>query len=166
MHWFEEPVAPEDRSGYRRLRDQLKTNIAGGEAEFSRWGWRDLLRAGCVDIAQPEVCGLGGISEYLKVLALAHADFVPVVNHVWGSAVAVAVNLHLLAAMPDMPGGLHPRPPMLEYDTTPNLFREQLSSEPLNIDAEVRKDGCAPVPEAPGIGLTPDPDFIKKYKME
>ena len=88
----------------------------------------------------------------------------PVVNHVWGSAVAVAVNLHLLAAMPDMPGGLHPRPPMLEYDTTPNLFREQLSAEPLNIDAEVRKDGCAPVPEAPGIGLTPDPDFIKKYK--
>ena len=166
VHWFEEPVAPEDRSGYRRLRDQLKTNIAGGEAEFSRWGWRDLLRAGCVDIAQPEVCGLGGISEYLKVLALAHADFVPVVNHVWGSAVAVAVNLHLLAAMPDMPGGLHPRPPMLEYDTTPNLFREQLSAEPLNIDAEVRKDGCAPVPEAPGIGLTPDPDFIKKYKME
>ena len=166
VHWFEEPVAPEDRGGYRRLRDQLKTNIAGGEAEFSRWGWRDLLRAGCVDIAQPEVCGLGGISEYLKVLALAHADFVPVVNHVWGSAVAVAVNLHLLAAMPDMPGGLHPRPPMLEYDTTPNLFREQLSAEPLNIDAEVRKDGCAPVPEAPGIGLTPDPDFIKKYKME
>ena len=166
VHWFEEPVAPEDRSGYRRLRDQLKTNIAGGEAEFSRWGWRDLLRAGCVDIAQPEVCGLGGISEYLKVLALAHADFVPVVNHVWGSAVAVAVNLHLLAAMPDMPGGLHPRPPMLEYDTTPNLFREQLSAEPLNIDAEVRKDGCAPVSEAPGIGLTPDPDFIKKYKME
>ena len=83
-YWFEEPVAPEDLDGYRELRAGLKLNISGGEAEFTRWGWRHLLESRCLDIAQPEVCALGGISEYLKVLALAHTHFTPVVNHVWG----------------------------------------------------------------------------------
>ena len=105
--WFEEPVAPEDLDGYAALRAGLRVNIAGGEAEFSRWGWRTLLESRGLDIAQPEVCSLGGISEYLRVLALCHAHFTPVVNHVWGSAIAVAANLQLLAAMPPLPGGLH-----------------------------------------------------------
>ena len=77
----------------------MKVNIAGGEAEFNRWGWRSLLESRGLDIAQPEVCALGGISEYLRVLALCHAHFTPVINHVWGSAVAVVTNLHLLAAI-------------------------------------------------------------------
>jgi len=104
VFWFEEPVAPEDYQGYRDLCLALHMNIAGGEAEFTRWGFRDLIEGRCVDILQPETCGLGGITEYQKVLALAHSHFIPVVNHVWGSAVTVAVNLHLLAAMPDLPG--------------------------------------------------------------
>ena len=62
-YWFEEPVAPEDLAGYRELRGKLETRIAGGEAEFTRWGWRPLLEGRCLDIAQPEVCALGGVSE-------------------------------------------------------------------------------------------------------
>ena len=92
-YWFEEPVAPEDLDGYRELRAGLKVNISGGEAEFGRWGWRAILENRGLDIAQPEVCALGGISEYLRVLALCHAHFTPVINHVWGSAVAVATKL-------------------------------------------------------------------------
>ena len=106
--WFEEPVAPEDLAGYQQLRSRLATRIAGGEAEFTRWGWRHLLERQCIDIAQPEVCALGGVTEYMKVLALAHTHFTQVVNHVWGSAIAVATNLHLLAAMPPVPGGFVP----------------------------------------------------------
>ena len=162
-YWFEEPVAPEDREGYRFLREKLATNIAGGEAEFTRWGWRDLLRAKCLDIAQPEVCALGGISEYLKVLAMLHSEFIPVVNHVWGSAVAVAVNLHLLAAMPDMPGGMHPRAPMLEYDTTFNPFRDKLATEPLRLEEQIAESGSVKPPETPGIGVTPNPDMLSRY---
>ena len=165
IYWFEEPVAPEDRDGYRFLRDRLNTNIAGGEAEFTRWGWRDLLRARCLDIAQPEVCGLGGVSEYLKVLALAHADFVPVVNHVWGSAVSVALNIHLLTAMPSIPGGLHPWSPMLEFDTTPNLFRDELIKESLSVEKQMVTNGGVSVGDCPGIGVEPDPAFIEKYKV-
>lgn len=82
VFWFEEPVAPEDRQGYRDLCLALDMNIAGGEAEFTRWGFRDLIEGRCVDILQPETCGLGGITEYQKVLALAHSHFIPVVNHV------------------------------------------------------------------------------------
>ncbi len=165
-YWFEEPVAPEDRDGYKFLRSKLKTRIAGGEAEFTRWGWRDLLDANCVSLAQPEVCALGGISEYLKVVALCQARFVPVVNHVWGSAVAVATNLQLLAALEPMPGGLVPVEPMLEFDTTDNKFRDDLLKEPLSIQGQVKaNNGFVKVPNGPGLGIDPDPDFIAHYEM-
>ncbi len=164
--WFEEPVAPEDHMGYAELRAGLKVNISGGEAEFSRWGWKALLEARALDIAQPEVCALGGITEYLRVLALCHAHFTPVVNHVWGSAIAVATNLQLLAAMPPLPGGLFPREPWLEFDTTDNKFRDNLLQEPLNIQDQVKaNDGAVQIPAGPGLGVQPDRDFIAHYKI-
>jgi len=166
-YWFEEPVAPEDYAGYRELRAGLKVNISGGEAEFNRWGWKGLLEARALDIAQPEVCALGGISEYLRVLALCHAHFVPVVNHVWGSAVAVATNLQLLAAMPPLPGGLFPSEPMLEFDTTHNIFRDDLLKEPLGIQQQVKQNGgYTLVPSGPGLGIEPDPDLIRHYEID
>ncbi len=163
-YWFEEPIAPEDLAGYAELRRGLSVNIAGGEAEFNRWGWRSLLESRGLDIAQPEVCALGGISEYLRVLALCHAHFTPVINHVWGSAIAVATNLQLLAAMPPLPGGLNPWEPMLEFDTTDNKFRDDLLAEPLDIQAQVRANaGRVAIPTGPGIGATPDRDFIRHH---
>lgn len=166
-YWFEEPVAPEDHDGYRELRAGLKVNISGGEAEFGRWGWRALLECRGIDIAQPEVCALGGITEYLRVLALCHAHFTPVINHVWGSAIAVATNLQLLAAMPPLPGGLFPREPMLEFDTTENKFRDQLLASPLDIQTQVaRNGGHVAIPTGPGLGVEPDRDFIRHYEVD
>ena len=166
-YWFEEPVAPEDLDGYRELRSALRVNISGGEAEFNRWGWRGILENRGLDIAQPEVCALGGISEYLRVLTLCHAHFTPVVNHVWGSAVAVATNLHLLAAMPPLPGGLTPWEPMLEFDTTHNSFRDELLTEPLDIQGQVaRNKGFVTIPQGSGIGVEPDRDFIRAYEVD
>ena len=164
--WFEEPVAPEDYNGYKELRKKLDIKIAGGETEFTRWGWRGLFENDCLDIAQPEVCALGGISEYLKVIALAHSFFVPVVNHVWGSDLAVAINLQLLAAMPPLPGGLFPAEPILEFDTTANRFRDNFLTSPLDIKGQVKKnDGYVSIPDSPGIGVEPDRSFIKKYTI-
>ena len=163
--WFEEPVAPEDLDGYRELRAGLGVDIAGGEAEFTRWGWRSLLESRGLDIAQPEVCALGGITEYLRVMALCHAHHTPVINHVWGSAVAVATNLQLLAAMPPLPGGLFPRQPLLEFDTTDNRFLTELAPE-LDIYGKVaRNNGMVAIPQAPGIGITPDPEVIALYSV-
>ena len=168
IYWFEEPVAPEDYDGYKELKDNLKTNIAGGEAEFTKYGWNQLIKNRCIDIAQPEVCGLGGITEYLKVSALAQSNFVPIINHVWGSAVSVAVNLHLLTSMPDMPGGLFPSKPMLEFDTTSkNIFITDLAEEKFSILDQVKNnDGFASPLEAIGIGINPNKDFIKKYEIK
>ncbi|MEM6761902.1 MAG: mandelate racemase/muconate lactonizing enzyme family protein [Pseudomonadota bacterium] len=165
VEWFEEPVAPEDLDGYAELRQGLSVNIAGGEAEYTRWGWRPFLERRCVDIAQPEVCSLGGISEFQRVMALAEAHFTPVINHVWGSAVSVAVNLQLLAAQAPMPGGLFPSEPMLEFDTTHNAFRDELSLEPLGIAQSVAKTGRAMVPARPGHGVTPNPDVLARYAL-
>ena len=165
-HWFEEPVAPEDLEGYRELRAGLKVNIAGGEAEFTRWGWRRLLEARSVDIAQPEVCAVGGISEFLKIVAMAHAHCIPVVNHVWGSAVAVAANMHLLTATPPVPGGMHCYEPMLEFDTTENLFRDELPTEPLQVQEQVAKNGYVVAPQKPGLGVEPNPQMLKKHAIQ
>ena len=166
-YWFEEPVAPEDLDGYRELRATLRVNISGGEAEFNRWGWRKLLESRGLDIAQPEVCALGGISEYLRVLALCHSHFTPVVNHVWGSAIAVAVNLHLLAAMPPLPGGLFPWEPMLEFDTTHNRFIDDLLTVSLDIKKQVKiNNGTVSLPNGPGLGVTPKRDFLDKFRID
>tara|TARA_B100000929_G_scaffold159706_1_gene126360 strand:- start:183 stop:1355 length:1173 start_codon:yes stop_codon:yes gene_type:complete len=167
IFWFEEPVAPEDYDGYRELKDKLKTNIAGGEAEFTKYGWNQLIKNRCIDIAQPEVCGLGGITEYLKVSALAQSNFIPIVNHVWGSALSIAVNLHLLTAMPDMPGGLFPFKPMLEFDTTEkNIFITDLPTEKFSILDQVKNNnGLVGTIEEIGIGINPDINFIKEFEI-
>ena len=166
IYWFEEPVAPEDYDGYKELKEKLKTNIAGGEAEFTKYGWNQLIKNNCIDIAQPEVCGLGGITEYLKVSALAQSNFIPIVNHVWGSALSVAVNLHLLTSLPDMPGGLFPTKSMLEFDTTEkNIFITDLTEEKFSILDQVKdKDGFASPLENIGIGINPKKEFIKEYE--
>ena len=166
IYWFEEPVAPEDYDGYKELKERLKTNIAGGEAEFTKYGWNELIKNNCIDIAQPEVCGLGGITEYLKVSALAQSNFIPIVNHVWGSALSVAVNLHLLTSLPDMPGGLFPTKSMLEFDTTEkNIFITDLAEEKFSIlDQAEDKDGFATPLENIGIGINPKKEFIKEYE--
>ena len=166
IYWFEEPVAPEDYDSYKELKEKLKTNIAGGEAEFTKYGWNQLIKNNCIDIAQPEVCGLGGITEYLKVSALAQSNFIPIVNHVWGSALSVAVNLHLLTTLPNMPGGLFPTKSMLEFDTTEkNIFITDLAEEKFSILDQVKnKNGFASPLENIGIGINPNKDFIKKYE--
>ena len=166
FRWFEEPVVPEDREGYRRLRETLDVPIAGGEAEFTRFGFRDLIGGGCIDIAQPDICAAGGFTEWKNILALATSHNIMVVPHVWGSDVLIAVDMHLVSVIPDIPGGLHQFQPMLEYDTTPNLFHEHLLTEPLRIREQVRETGgFVRPPQGHGIGIELNEDFVRKYRV-
>ena len=167
FYWFEEPVMPEDYNGYKAVRQALPgINIAGGEAEWTRFGHRELISRGCVDILQPEVATTGGISEVMKITAMAHAFGTPVIPHVWGSDILIAVDLHLVSVLPDIPGGLHQFQPMLEYDTTPNLFHEDLLTTPLSIPQQVRDNhGRAKPPEGPGIGIELNDAFVEKYRV-
>ena len=71
ISWFEEPVSPEDYEGYRRLRENTTIPIAGGECEYLKFGFKRLLDNECVDIAQPDICATGGLTEAKRIATLA-----------------------------------------------------------------------------------------------
>jgi D-galactarolactone cycloisomerase len=87
--WFEEPVTPEDIEGYRRLHEALDIPIAGGEAEFTRFGMKTLLKERCLDIVQPDCCGVGGLTEAKRVAVLANTFGIRCIPHVWGTRIAL-----------------------------------------------------------------------------
>lgn len=161
--WFEEPVPPEDRSGYRRLRERTAIPIAGGECEFTRFGFRDFIAAGCVDILQPDLAASGGFSEWTKILGLATSHNLATIPHVWGSGVAVAAALHALATVPPFPFTANPLPlvnaPVVEFDRTRNPLRDDLLEEAFELEA-----GALKVPEGPGLGIRLRDEVLESYR--
>ncbi|HYZ32376.1 MAG TPA: mandelate racemase/muconate lactonizing enzyme family protein, partial [Crenalkalicoccus sp.] len=128
--WFEEPISPEDHEGYVQVTQALDLAVAGGENDFTRWGFRDVIARKAMDIVQPDVCAAGGISEMRKIATLASAFGVECVPHAWGSAIGLAATVQFLAALPDQPPAFRPIPPMLEFEQTPNPLRDLLAREP------------------------------------
>jgi D-galactarolactone cycloisomerase len=163
--WFEEPVVPEDRSGYRKVRDALSVPVAGGECEYTRYGFRDLFIGQCVDIAQPDLCVCGGFSEWLKIQALASSFGVVTIPHVWGSGIALSAALHALAAIPPSPHTANPivlqNEPVVEFDRTRNPLRDDLLH-----DKFVLNDGALLVPQRPGLGIRIDESILAKYSAQ
>ena len=130
--WFEEPVPPEDVAGYRAVKSALSIPIAGGECEFTRFGFRDLLVARAVDIVQPDTCAAGGLSECKKIADMAEAYGIRYVPHVWGTGIAIAASLQLLAVLPThTPTSLSPIEPMLEFDRTEHPIRQAILKRPI-----------------------------------
>jgi D-galactarolactone cycloisomerase len=156
--WFEEPVPPEDLQGYRQVKSALRIPIAGGEAEFTRWGFRSILVDRVIDILQPDVCAAGGLSECKKIADMANAFGVRVNPHVWGSGVALAASLQLIATLPDNPPGLHPIPPLLELDQSEHPIRMAVLREPIRHQA-----GWVEVPPGPGLGIEIDRTAFAKF---
>ena len=146
--WFEEPVPPEDHAGYREVKQALSIPIAGGEAEFTRWGFRPLLVQRLLDIAQPDVCAAGGLSECKKIADMANAFGVRVNPHVWGTGVALAASLQLIATLPHNPPGLYPLEPLLEFDQSEHPIRMAVLQQPI-----VQRVGWVEIPDAPGLGV-------------
>jgi D-galactarolactone cycloisomerase len=151
VHWFEEPVAPEDIDGYASLRADLEVPIAGGEChtptDFTR-----LFEAHGVDIAQPDVCIVGGLTPGRRIVTRAEAHGIDVVPHAWGTPVGLAASLHLIATVG--------REPWLEYDRSPNPIRDALADRP------VSDDGRASIPTSPGLGVDVDLDAVAEYRVE
>jgi D-galactarolactone cycloisomerase len=160
IEWFEEPIVPEELEGFRQLRARTSIPISTGEAEFTRWGFRDLIAAKVVDIVQPDCCVVGGLTEALRVADLADAWHVRCVPHVWGTGVAIAVALQLLAMIPPCPPSLYPIEPMLELDRTANVFREELNRNGYDLSAGVVK-----IPDLPGLGVDLDRKVLEKYRI-
>jgi D-galactarolactone cycloisomerase len=156
--WFEEPVPPEDHAGYREVKAALPIPIAGGEAEFTRWGFRPLITERLVDILQPDVCAAGGISECKKIADMANAFGVRVNPHVWGTGVALAASLQWIATLPHNPPGLYPIEPVLEFDQSEHPIRMAVLQEPI-----VQRDGWVAIPDRPGLGIEINREAISAF---
>lgn len=156
--WFEEPVVPEDLAGYREVKAALNIPIAGGEAEFTRWGFRELLAGRLVDVLQPDTCAAGGISECKKIADMASAFGVRVNPHVWGTGVALAASLQLIAALPHNPPGLHALEPLLEFDRSEHPIRMAVLAEPIE-----QKGGWVEIPQGPGLGIEIDRAALARF---
>ncbi len=160
VEWFEEPISPEDIDGYVEVTRSLDMAVAGGENEFTRWGFRDLVVRKAMDIIQPDVCAAGGISECRKIATLASAHGVECIPHAWGSAIGLAATLHFLAALPDQPPSFRPMPPLLELEQCENPFRDLLSVEPI-----VQQGGKVQIPTGAGLGIEINRSVLDRYRV-
>jgi D-galactarolactone cycloisomerase len=158
LRWYEEPVAPEDIAGYAEMRQKLSMPIAGGENEHTLYGFRQLLGASAVDVAQPDLGSCGGISAGRHIIALAQSHGVQVNPHVWGSAIAQAASLQLLAALPVAHHSLFAQEPILEFDRSSHPFRLQLITKPIQ-----QVNGWVEIPSGPGLGVDVDRSVLQKY---
>ena len=139
--FFEEPVGAEDREGYRKVRRENPIPVAGGECEYTRYGFRELIARKAADILQPDINWVGGVTEARRIVAMAAAYDIPVIPH--GSSV---FSYHLQYAFTNCP--------MAEFlvmspgaDRIVPLFGDLFVHEP------VPKDGWIDIPDTPGWGV-------------
>jgi len=158
VYWLEEPVPPEDIDGYIEVKRKSNILIAGGEDEFTRYGFRELITRHAVDILQPDLCAAGGFTEMMKIVAMASAWNVPLIPHVWGTNVGLAASLQFFAALPHFPERRYPAEPFFEYDRSPHPLRDGVTQERF-----VMKDSYLDIPQRPGLGITLDMDFVRKH---
>ncbi|MDP6402032.1 MAG: mandelate racemase/muconate lactonizing enzyme family protein [SAR202 cluster bacterium] len=148
IFWFEEPVNPDDYKGHKLVSRATTIPIATGENEYTRYGFRDLIEERCAAIIQPDALIMGGVSEFMKVAALAQAHDLPVAPH--GKQ---EVHIQLVAAVPN---GL-----TLEYysgSTDPmwdKMFEETLQLE----------DGFVRPPDRPGMGIELNEEALAPHRV-
>jgi L-alanine-DL-glutamate epimerase-like enolase superfamily enzyme len=153
IYWFEEPVATDDHAGSAEVARAIDAPVAGYETATGLSQFRDLILTRAVDIVQPDVIWTGGITACKKVAALAEAHGLPVIPHVFSSAVAAVANAHFIASIPN--GS------WLEFDQNPNPLRDELFVEPI----APGRDGVFRLPDRPGLGVTLNPDVVDRYRV-
>jgi D-galactarolactone cycloisomerase len=157
--WFEEPVPPEDLAGHLAVKAALSIPVAGGECEYTRFGFRDLFVSHALDIVQPDTCAAGGLSECKKIADMATAFGIRYNPHVWGTGVALAASLQLLAVLPPhTPPSLAPIEPMLEFDRTEHPIRQAVLTRPIE-----HERGLVEIPREPGLGIEVDRDALARF---
>lgn len=162
IHWFEEPLVPNDVDGYLEVKAGQPLTIAGGEVWYNRFDARDFLARRALDIAQPDVRYIGGITEFRNVANMANAMGIQVNPHVWGSAIMISASISLTSTFASCPYARIARPyeqePVMEFDQTPNPIRNDLAS----ITFE-QSGGFVDVPGGPGLGLEIDESAVKRF---
>ncbi len=158
LQWFEEPISSDDVEGYIEIRRALKVRISGGEQLRGHRAFRRMLQERALDIVQPDVSICGGFTEFRKIAAMASANHVRVLPHMFGTAIRLAATLHLLANLPDSPRANVPFPALLEYDMSENALRTELAKQPIR-----HADGVVAVPQGPGLGIEINRELLTRY---
>jgi L-alanine-DL-glutamate epimerase-like enolase superfamily enzyme len=148
--WYEEPCFANDLAGYARVRAAVDVPVSGVESNGTVREFAELIAAGGIDLAQPDVTFVGGPRAFSEVARLASDAGLDCVPHVWGSGVTFAANLHTVLAEPGVE--------LFEYCTLPNPLRDALLVEPVGFDS-----GRLRAPTAPGLGVQLTPEIENRY---
>jgi L-alanine-DL-glutamate epimerase-like enolase superfamily enzyme len=151
--WFEEPLKPDAMSDYVLLRQNSLVPIAGGEVLTRRQSFQSWLQSGALDIVQPDVTKVGGISESRRIAWMAQDNGVRYIPHGWNTAVGLAADLQLASAFPDTD--------LVEY-LTGSPYVDEIATDDWKLD----EDGMLSISDAPGLGLTLDMEAVSRYTGE
>jgi L-alanine-DL-glutamate epimerase-like enolase superfamily enzyme len=153
LRWLEEPVIPDDIHGYAELKSYKKMPIAGGEHEFTLYGFRELLEARAVDYMQFDTNRVGGISQARKIAALAESYSIPVIPHA-----GQMHNFHVVMASLNSPMAEYFPP--VEVEVGNELFWYIFDGEPKAKDGFIDLDD-----NVPGLGITINEEALKKFEV-
>jgi len=153
LRWLEEPVIPDDTRGYKELKRYGRVPIAGGEHEFTIFGFRDLLEANALDYIQFDTNRVGGISQARKISALAESFQVPVVPHA-----GQMHNYHVVMANLNSP--LAEFFPEVDVEVGNELFWYIFDGEPTPTNGYIDLDD-----KIPGLGLTVNEESLRRFKV-
>ncbi len=152
LYWFEEPIVADHPRGTAEVRASTTIPIAAGESEYTRFDVRDLIEHRAIDVVQPDAAIIGGITETVRVAQLAHTYGLELAPHLWGSAFSFMAGLHVAFASPAAT--------ILEFSLGGNPMLHDLVEEKTEATG-----GRMQAPTMPGLGVTPRPEFIRKYKV-
>ncbi|HKV44280.1 MAG TPA: mandelate racemase/muconate lactonizing enzyme family protein [bacterium] len=154
--WLEEPVPADDLEGYAHLRRSVRVPLAAGETEFGLYGFRDLIARGCVDVLQPEVARIGGVTAARRLWALAHAHNLLYAPHTgFSGGVAHLASLHLAAAAPNF----------YTYEYMGTTYIQNPLRDIFTVPFPAPQDGLIALPQAPGLGLDVDREAIRRHAV-
>lgn len=153
--FYEEPVPPENMLAYKQIRDAVPNmTIAAGERLFSRYDFRETVQQRLIDIAQPDICHCGGITEIMKIDALAETFQIKLAPHNPNGPVATAASLQVSAASQNFL--------ILEFAAGSVYARQDIYSG-ISLKPE---DGYFEIPKGPGLGIELDEEVMIKYPYE
>ncbi len=150
VDWFEEALRPDALQDYVRLREHSRVPISGGEVLTRRQSFQPWLREGALDIVQPDVTKVGGITESRRIAWMAEEYGVRFIPHGWNTAVGLATDLQLASALPYTD--------LVEY-LIGSPYVDEIAAGGWQLD----DDGMLAIPDEPGLGLELDWDAVKKY---
>ena len=150
-YWFEEPVQPDDYEGFRRIGEATSIPVATGENEYTKYGFRDLLLQGQVPILNADAYVLGGVTEFMKVAALAQSHYRMIAPH--GDQ---AIHIHLQCAIQNSL--------ILEY--YPERFIDLEGGGMYVNSIKLNNDGTVSPPDVPGHGFYPNKEILEKHRVK